>query len=225
MQCIKIVFMFAVLISNEEIKKHTRNALLLRRSACRDKPLRCGVFVFYMSNKTKNNTSEAKFARRQLFKYVKEKLNYQGSMKAGEAVRIYAAHYNISLPNGSWKIWLYEKSPFVKQYKQAVPVEKKQSVSPSIGFSFYMSKPWRSLRAKVIKQYGCACMKCGYRNTKNHVDHIYPRSKYPHLELEFCNLQVLCEKCNSDKSNTAVYDMRPSSAKKWQDELKQKAGI
>ncbi|RYZ77711.1 MAG: hypothetical protein EOP05_00795 [Proteobacteria bacterium] len=46
------------------------------------------------------------------------------------------------------------------------------------------------------------------RSGAMHVDHIKPRSKYPHLELEFSNLQVLCRQCNFGKSNKYEDDFR-----------------
>ena len=71
--------------------------------------------------------------------------------------------------------------------------------------SFYHSREWRELRWKVLTAGDGKCVMCG-RGKKDgiilHVDHIKPRSKYPHLELEFSNLQVLCEDCNLGKSNT-----------------------
>jgi 5-methylcytosine-specific restriction endonuclease McrA len=167
------------------------------------------------------------------------------SMSLVEAILIYTKHNKIDTTGVPLKKWLYFKSGLggdvanerkvfkanKKQKRKKVRLANIEKVTATIyntvttkttTVSFYMQKPWRTLRAKVIKTYGCTCMRCGYRNTKNHVDHIYPRSKYPHLELEFCNLQVLRETCNSDKSNTAIYDMRPPTAKKWQDELKSK---
>jgi 5-methylcytosine-specific restriction endonuclease McrA len=41
-----------------------------------------------------------------------------------------------------------------------------------------------------------------------HVDHIKPKSRYPHLALKFDNLQVLCETCNIEKSNIDETDYR-----------------
>jgi 5-methylcytosine-specific restriction endonuclease McrA len=41
-----------------------------------------------------------------------------------------------------------------------------------------------------------------------HVDHILPRSKFPELELDIDNLQVLCEECNLAKSNIDTTDWR-----------------
>lgn len=90
---------------------------------------------------------------------------------------------------------------------------------------FFRTGVWKRLRKKVMEYYGCGCMRCGMRNTKNHVDHIYPRSKHPELELEFCNLQILCKDCNELKSNIYIWDLRPIKAKKWIDELASKGLI
>lgn len=34
-----------------------------------------------------------------------------------------------------------------------------------------------------------------------HVDHIKPRSLYPHLALDIANLQIMCNECNVSKGN------------------------
>lgn len=74
--------------------------------------------------------------------------------------------------------------------------------------AFYRSKPWRVLRMKAIKKYGRTCMCCGATNIVIHVDHIKPRSKYPELELELSNLQILCEDCNMGKGGWDETDWR-----------------
>lgn len=73
--------------------------------------------------------------------------------------------------------------------------------------SFYDSREWRELRYKVIKKHGRSCMACGSVE-RIHVDHIKPRSKYPELELDINNLQILCEDCNLGKSNIDETDWR-----------------
>lgn len=76
---------------------------------------------------------------------------------------------------------------------------------------FYNSQPWRELRYQVLSHYDNRCQKCGATKTDGaviQVDHIKPRSKYPELELEFDNLQVLCRDCNMGKSNKFEDDYR-----------------
>ncbi len=76
---------------------------------------------------------------------------------------------------------------------------------------FYQSRPWYELRYKALKQHGAKCQCCG-RSRKDgaimHVDHIYPRSTHPHMELDLANLQVLCDMCNLGKGNKDVTDWR-----------------
>ncbi len=92
--------------------------------------------------------------------------------------------------------------------------KQKGKKAPKESFKgFYMSKEWRALRIRVMERYGCKCMMCG-RSPKDHgivihVDHIKPKSKYPHLALDFNNLQLLCEDCNIGKSNLYDTDWRP----------------
>lgn len=77
---------------------------------------------------------------------------------------------------------------------------------------FYSSRKWRDLRFKALRLYGFKCMACGMTaadGVKLHVDHIKPRSRFPHLELSLENLQVLCEDCNLGKSNKSEDDLRP----------------
>jgi len=77
---------------------------------------------------------------------------------------------------------------------------------------FYSSSSWVNLRYKVLKKYGARCQICGrtYREdgVKMHVDHIKPRSKYPELELDEGNLQILCEDCNLGKMARDEKDWR-----------------
>lgn len=79
--------------------------------------------------------------------------------------------------------------------------------------NFYYSDAWRQLRYRVFKKYGRQCMVCGATG-KLHIDHIKPRSKFPKLELEMSNLQVLCEDCNMGKLNLDDTDWRPKEPTK-----------
>lgn len=80
---------------------------------------------------------------------------------------------------------------------------------------FYTSMRWRYLRMKVLSARGAACECCGATakdGKKIHVDHIRPRSRYPELELDEANLQVLCEDCNLGKSAWDSTDWRGNVA-------------
>jgi 5-methylcytosine-specific restriction endonuclease McrA len=68
--------------------------------------------------------------------------------------------------------------------------------------------------AGVLRASRGVCELCGAGPSPGHplhVDHIKPRSRYPELELDPSNLQVLCEDCNLGKSNTDAIDWRTKS--------------
>ena len=72
--------------------------------------------------------------------------------------------------------------------------------------SFYELPQWQKLRYAILKKYRKCCL-CG--SIENlHVDHIKPRSRFPALELEPDNLQVLCKRCNLAKLNHDCEDYR-----------------
>jgi 5-methylcytosine-specific restriction endonuclease McrA len=76
------------------------------------------------------------------------------------------------------------------------------------GDGFYSNEKWLRLRYQALIKYGKRCMVCGDMESQIHVDHIKPRSKYPELELEISNLQILCKACNLGKSNQDETDFR-----------------
>lgn len=81
--------------------------------------------------------------------------------------------------------------------------------------SFYASKAWRDLRYRALTMYGAVCACCGASPSTGavlHVDHIKPRSKFPELEMEIENLQVLCADCNMGKGNRDSISWRTQQA-------------
>ncbi len=77
---------------------------------------------------------------------------------------------------------------------------------------FYTSDAWRDVRYRALKASSGCCQCCGARPALGkplHVDHIKPRSKFPELELDLGNLQVLCADCNLGKSAWDQTDWRP----------------
>jgi len=89
---------------------------------------------------------------------------------------------------------------------------KKTRFNPTQAISFYNSEEWRKVRYKALRKHGGKCQLCG-RSYKEHgvvihVDHIKPRSKYPELELDENNLQILCEDCNLGKMARDEIDWR-----------------
>lgn len=111
-----------------------------------------------------------------------------------------------------------ENEAFLKQ-KLAV---QKRAITPSKADKdeFYKSWDWRTLRMKVLKEYGATCMCCGA--TKQHkdmtdatvqivVDHIKPIHHYWDLRLERSNCQILCQECNQGKGAWDETDYRPKA--------------
>lgn len=78
--------------------------------------------------------------------------------------------------------------------------------------NFYSSSKWRELRIIALANSNGCCEACGRSPGEHgvvlHVDHVYPRSIYPHLALQITNLQVLCEDCNMGKGNAHTFDFR-----------------
>ncbi len=115
----------------------------------------------------------------------------------------------VTTSNKKVKAAISKKEISEKQKRRKIKTETKKSYFGD----FYNSDAWRALRVRVLETHGCKCMMCG-RSPKDHnvivhVDHIQPRSKRPDLELNFENLQVLCEDCNLGKGNKYNTDWRP----------------
>lgn len=104
-----------------------------------------------------------------------------------------------------------DASDYIEEARQ--PEVKKKKKKKKDEKSFYFSWEWRELRYKILLKFGAVCMVCGATKADDVicVDHIKPRSKYPELELDEDNLQVLCGTCNQGKSNKDETDHRPKS--------------
>jgi 5-methylcytosine-specific restriction endonuclease McrA len=95
--------------------------------------------------------------------------------------------------------------------KQSAKHFKKTGQKLPVKGGFYNSSQWRALRYKVLKASKGCCELCGSGPTKEkplHVDHIKPRSKFPDLDLDINNCQVMCFDCNMGKGNTDTTDWR-----------------
>jgi hypothetical protein len=79
--------------------------------------------------------------------------------------------------------------------------------------SFYLSLEWKVLRYMALLHYGKKCLSCGSEDSELHVDHIKPISLFPELKEDVNNLQILCKKCNLDKSNIHTTDYRSEESK------------
>lgn len=94
----------------------------------------------------------------------------------------------------------------VAQPRPKVPAGYKQASEV-----FFASREWQELRYKALKLHGARCQCCGacrVDGKRMHVDHIKPRSRFPELELEISNLQILCEDCNLGKGAWDQTDWR-----------------
>lgn len=83
-----------------------------------------------------------------------------------------------------------------------IGVSKSKKIQKIVKDNFYFSEVWIEVRYFVLRRDGGVCRACGNRGSYGnplHVDHIKPRSKFPELALEPCNLQVLCRACNLGK--------------------------
>lgn len=101
-----------------------------------------------------------------------------------------------------------------KQKKFMAEVKKKKDQSKPLdrGWGFYDTKAWLRIRYNILRILGNNCLCCQAPGS-NHVDHIKPRSKYPELELDPRNLQVLCHDCNKGKSDEDETDFRTPEQK------------
>lgn len=104
-----------------------------------------------------------------------------------------------------------EKQHSKNQKRQARQIRRQIKIKAPEKIGFYESREWREARFKILRRFGSKCLACGASppNVVLHVDHIKPRSKYPYLELDLENLQVLCEACNLGKCNYTEEDLRP----------------
>ncbi len=103
-----------------------------------------------------------------------------------------------------------QKSPPMKRAKPKVA----PSDAKAARVAFYDSDEWRRLRYRVLKANNGCCQCCGASSANGaqlHVDHVKPRSKFPELELEFTNLQVLCRDCNLGKGAWDQTDWRAAA--------------
>lgn len=124
-----------------------------------------------------------------------------------ELVSVFSEKYNVKGDGHANK--LFECYILCKSLKQLKGKPKPRKPKPIKIKDFYDTDEWQLLRRKALRVYGCSCMKCKITNTEMHVDHIKPRSKYPELELDFNNLQVLCRRCNKEKADLNEIDYRP----------------
>ena len=93
----------------------------------------------------------------------------------------------------------------VANNKDVVTSKRARVVTPKLS-----KKLWPKIRLYCLSLFENKCAKCNSRpEVKDlHVDHIKPKSKYPHLKYKIYNLQLLCKKCNFEKGNKNCIDYR-----------------
>ena len=97
-----------------------------------------------------------------------------------------------------------------KLYLRPQPIRKR-----NVKDSFYKSVKWIAIRYKMLQLSNGCCECCGTIARKDnplHVDHIKPRSRYPELQYDLDNLQVLCQLCNLGKGAVDETDWRQPGA-------------
>lgn len=105
------------------------------------------------------------------------------------------------------------KSPVYKKKKPKKPkhpVKQNNAIKvfpykKGMGIEFYSTREWMKIRWECLIKSDGKCIMCGRSKQDNailHVDHIKPRSKYPELELDINNLQILCKECNLGKGSS-----------------------
>lgn len=68
---------------------------------------------------------------------------------------------------------------------------------------FYNSLQWKTVREKIMTQYGGLCKQCselGIDTPADVVDHIIPLTENWELRLKLSNLQPLCHNCHNKKT-------------------------
>lgn len=66
---------------------------------------------------------------------------------------------------------------------------------------------WVEIREVAFDLYGRVCLKCG-STEQVQMDHVKPKSLYPHLKYDIANLQPLCWPCNREKCDKHETDYR-----------------
>lgn len=101
-----------------------------------------------------------------------------------------------------------ESKPLKKKKRHKAAKQKRKKWRKD---KFYDSQEWKEARYAALVACGGKCLCCGASaadGAQLHVDHIKPRWKYPRLELEITNLQVLCGWCNVGKGGWNDTDWR-----------------
>jgi len=134
--------------------------------------------------------------------------------KIGLCVIAHEHGYVLEPHNNQKKPPNFKTKTKVSSRRVATPSKDEKSV-------FYASWEWRTLRKKVLNEFGAKCQCCGAtpdhtdmagKPVKIVVDHIKPLHHYWNLRLTRSNLQVLCDECNQGAGAWDETDHRPKPA-------------
>ena len=68
---------------------------------------------------------------------------------------------------------------------------------------YFTTQEWADARKDVFDRDGKICYVCG--STATQVDHLLPKSKFPHLALDRNNLKPICWLCNRAKNAKVLH--------------------
>jgi 5-methylcytosine-specific restriction endonuclease McrA len=71
---------------------------------------------------------------------------------------------------------------------------------------------WRALRHRALRRDGFACVRCGAAG-RLEVDHVKPVRTHPELAFDLANLQSLCPRCHSAKTNHEITGKPPDQGR------------
>lgn len=166
------------------------------------------------------------------FELERELLKIHGTACMPQALRDELKSHGITWNRKGWRrqaMSLFRLEKKYKQVKYEADADKRDAKRQrrarrrakklnKVSGGFYSSWEWKKARFETLKRYGAVCMLCGSEE-RIVVDHIRPRSRFPELELDLDNLQVLCNDCNMGKSNDDYTDFRPKGTELSKSEL------
>jgi 5-methylcytosine-specific restriction endonuclease McrA len=153
--------------------------------------------------RTRKKAKRTTYARRVMIQYLRDKtgkISLSGNCPSTkELINRCEDHLNLSVFLNMSKAQKMERimAELEETYRKDRPKRP-----PVKEVSFYNTDGWRDLRYRALKLSDGKCECCGrgkHDGAVLHVDHIKPRSKYPELQWDMSNLQILCADCNLGK--------------------------
>lgn len=103
------------------------------------------------------------------------------------------------------------------------------STSTELWDRLKVSDQYKEFKRLVRKRAGYVCEVCGHKKSRkipNHVHHLKPKGKFPHLTFKVINGQLLCRDCHIEAhkqmriDHPTWYKMEDASARKLENLLK-----